>query len=378
MELLEFEGNKIPNYLMDTESTDTNVFETSFVTAPATDRGFLMFSRDESAINKLAPANQNFTVLKEEHFAIIDNSYKDESQFQRMTSGVWMMPDTKYLRRTDNGEIYTVEFTKETLKAALLKYLKSGYANLVKDEHSGEYLDGFVAIEHWIIESVDTKSPVFGLSLKDLGYKPSDIPVGTVMKTTYVANEQYWNDRILSGEIKGYSIGGLFNLKPVDEKQQSFRKEGFPDVTTEESQKQELVDDAQDFQKVEVKVEVEVGMEVCDNDEHQEEESSNMESDIIEQESNSVLQTQPVQPIMQTVNEDFANVVNQLQIEMASLKEELSKYQQSSIEDKNTIKDLTTKLLDTPIKSTFNSTKQQTSIKPTGKPINVGGKTIYV
>jgi hypothetical protein len=32
---------------------------------------------------------------------------------------------------------------------------------------------------------------VLGLSLEDMGYNPQDIPVGTVMKSTYIQDEQF-------------------------------------------------------------------------------------------------------------------------------------------------------------------------------------------
>jgi hypothetical protein len=58
------------------------------------------------------------------------------------------MPDTKYLRIDDLGNLYTVQFSKQGLKDALIKYLKSGYADNVKMEHQGEFLDGFTSMEH--------------------------------------------------------------------------------------------------------------------------------------------------------------------------------------------------------------------------------------
>ena len=135
---------------------------------------------------------------------------------QRITSGVFMMPDTKYIRVDKDGNYYTVSFSKESLYNALVKYLKAGNADNVKVEHNGQLLEGFVAIEHWVIRNEKTVSPVLGLSLKDMGYNPQDIPVGTVMKSTYIADEQFWNDMILTGKVTGYSLGGLFELTEFD------------------------------------------------------------------------------------------------------------------------------------------------------------------
>ena len=193
---------QLPHYLLTLDETgDLGIQETSFVEYPATGLGFLAFEEE-----------------KVEHkFARID-----EQKYQRLVSGVLMMPKTKYLRQTKEGNFYTVEFSAETLKQALVKYLKEDKAGVVKVEHKGRPLDGFAAVEHWIINDNTTKSPVMGYTLSDLGYNPDEIPAGTIMKTTYVADEQFWNDQILSGKVQGYSLGGFFELKQVEEQAQQF------------------------------------------------------------------------------------------------------------------------------------------------------------
>lgn len=184
--------NELPNYVMTTEEEDQNIYETSFVENPATGFSFLKFNKDE---------------VKTLEFKQITTGY------QRMVSGVWFMPDTKYLRYDKNNGMYTAEFKREDLKEALLKYLKSDYANLIKVEHQGEYLEGFMSIEHWIYEDENTVSPIFGLTISDLGYSADMIKPGTVFKTVYVESEMFWNEQILSGKVKGFSIGGLFSLE---------------------------------------------------------------------------------------------------------------------------------------------------------------------
>lgn len=383
---LQFAGQLIPNYLMTTEDTEANVFETSFVSAPATDRGFLMFSRDESAVNQLAPKNQNFTILKKEDFKILDKSKVDATEFQRMTSGVWIMPDTKYIRQTESGELYTVEFTPETLKAALLKYLKAGYSNLVKLEHSGEYLDGFVAMEHWIIDDENTLSPIFKLSITDLGYKASDIPKGTVMKTTYVVDEMFWQEKILTGMVKGYSIGGLFNLTPLDAKQQAFRKEGLPEVAKEEEQKVEVV--AEEFQTIEVKVEV----EICDEKEEDYVEVV-MEESVMEAPKENLVAANSQTILDESINNeafsqaknienkllDFANMIEQFKSQIDSLQTQVNN-KDYELQEANKVKEeLQKKVLDQPIKSNFNANQSNNKPANQGTSINVGGgKTIYI
>lgn len=187
----------IPNYELSTDEAGSNIYETSYVFNPATDKSMLYFN-DESKKSNLGFAKPTV------------------EGWQRITSGVFMMPDTKYIRVDKDGNYYTVSFSKESLYNALIKYLKAGNSDNVKVEHNGQLLEGFVAIEHWIIKDAKTISPVLGLSLKDMGYNPQDIPVGTVMKSTYIADEQFWNDMILTGKVTGYSLGGLFELTEFD------------------------------------------------------------------------------------------------------------------------------------------------------------------
>ena len=197
----------LPNYLMNTEDLDSNIYETSFVENPASGFSFLKFNA-QSGVKTL------------EFKQVEINGYK------RMASGAWFMPDTKYLRYDAQRGYYTVEFTKDSLKDALLKYLKCDYANKIKVEHDGDFRSGFISMEHWIYEDENTKSPIFGLTAADLGYNPTDLKVGTVLKTVYISDEKFWNEEVLSGKVNGFSIGGLFTL----EEEKSLGTMNFADV----------------------------------------------------------------------------------------------------------------------------------------------------
>lgn len=194
---------QLPHYILNIDNLgELGIEETSFVEYPATGLSFLAFE-DEKVEHKFAKLNE---------------------KYDRMVSGVLMIPDTKYLRATKEGEFYTVEFKAETLKNAMINYLKQNKQNNVKVEHKGANLQGFSAVEHWIIEDANTKSPILGLSLEDLGYEPTTIPTGTIMKTTYIEDESFFNDMILSGKVQGYSIGGMFEMEQVETEVQEFRK----------------------------------------------------------------------------------------------------------------------------------------------------------
>lgn len=178
---------------MDTSDEDANIYETSFVEEPATGFSFLKF--------------------KKEDVKTLEFKQVEKGEYKRMISGVWFMPDTKYLRYDAERGLYTVEFKQDALKEAVIKYLKANLYNNVKVEHQGSYLEGFISMEHWIYEDENTKSPIFGLTIEDLGYDKSQVKAGTVFKTVYVEDESFWTNEILSGNVKGFSIGGLFSLE---------------------------------------------------------------------------------------------------------------------------------------------------------------------
>ncbi len=135
-------------------------------------------------------------------------------EYERIISGVWMMPDTKYYRNVDGFE-FTVSLTKEDLKKALVNYLKNDKANQFDIEHSGVTVENMVSLEHWIIEDSTTASPVMGYTQEMLGYK--SLPVGTVMKTVYVRDPFFFEEFILSNKVNGFSIEGLFYMNQMNQ-----------------------------------------------------------------------------------------------------------------------------------------------------------------
>ena len=200
--------NNLPHFALKVGELkdEENIFCTSLVKNPATGKSIQAFSSDKKkkSIQAFSNEESNSEVLK---FQSMDGTI----EYERIISGVWMMPDVKYYRNLEGFE-FTVSFTKSELYKALVNFLKSDYSNNFDYEHNGYYLSDLVTIEHWVINDKDTRSPIMNYSLQDLGYTFDEIPVGTIMKTVYVNDEQFYNDYILSGTVKGFSIEGFFNM----------------------------------------------------------------------------------------------------------------------------------------------------------------------
>ncbi len=193
----------LPHYFMTvgTIEADENIFITSLVFDPATEMKMQVFSKQSEQV-----------VKNHSKFAQMPAT----TTYERLISGVWFMPDTKYYRNV-NGLEFTVSMTKDELKKALVNHLKNDLSNYFDCEHNGDFIMDLISLEYWIIESKDTKSPIMGYSLQDLGYDPSTIPLGTVMKTVYVKDETFFKDMILTGKVTGYSIEGFFNFNKQSE-----------------------------------------------------------------------------------------------------------------------------------------------------------------
>lgn len=328
----------IPNYILSvSEDGPEAVYETSYVNDPATGASFLKFNKDQSAMQ----------------FARIKNE-----TYQRMTSGVWMMPDTKYLRSDEQGNWYSVQFTAESLFNALMKYLKQGFADAVKVEHQGKYLDGFVSIEHWVIRDKETRSPVFGLSLEDLGYNPDEIPVGTVMKTTYVADESFWNEQVLSGNVTGYSIGGLFNLDEMNFSNETKMAQDMTDVKAEDLQEGDNIVGDQVVTVMEGVI-VDVSVTSTDKEVSGDEQEDTLENEVPEQEKES--------------NSEIMDMLKQMADRLSVLEQENMSLKDQFTEKEKEAKELRSKLMNQPMTSESTFSKEVSGNDNKFKTIVIGG-----
>jgi polyhydroxyalkanoate synthesis regulator phasin len=73
-------------------------------------------------------------------------------------------------------------------------------------EHDQE-IDGVTFVESWIKEDdVHDKSVVYGINE----------PNGTWFATMKVDNDEIWNDYVKTGQVKGFSIDGMFDLEKIN------------------------------------------------------------------------------------------------------------------------------------------------------------------
>jgi hypothetical protein len=151
------------------------IFAISLVQDPAIEADFVYFDKEK----------------------VLFSSVDDE---QRLVMGAILIPNKKILRIDGEGKPYYVFFKPETIKKLSEMYLKNKYTDKATLEHN-QKINGVTLVESWIKESASKdKSALYNLNA----------PVGSWVGTFKIDNDKIWNDYVKTGDVKGFSIEGLF------------------------------------------------------------------------------------------------------------------------------------------------------------------------
>ena len=165
---------EIYELVIEDENID-GIFAISLVQDPAIEADFVYFDKEK--------------VL----FSSVDNE-------QRLVMGAILIPNKKILRIDGEGKTYHVFFKPETIKRLSEMYLKNKYTDKATLEHN-QKINGVTLVESWIKESATKdKSALYNLNA----------PVGSWLGTFKIDNDKIWNDYVKTGDVKGFSIEGLF------------------------------------------------------------------------------------------------------------------------------------------------------------------------
>lgn len=144
-------------------------------------------------------------------FSVVD---KDE---QMIVSPV-MIPNKPILRKDEDGELFYVYFSEDTVKRMAHKFLIEKRIDRFNIEHdSSTSLGGISLVESWVKAGKGDKS-------SNYGYK--NLPNGTWFVQLKVNDTNLWK-MIKDGIVKGLSLEGTFSQKIQN------NKEKFVEVTTE-------------------------------------------------------------------------------------------------------------------------------------------------
>ena len=183
---MEIEKNQIFELVIEDEETD-EVFAISLVETPAIESNFVFFDKEEV------------------QFAAINDD-------KRLLMGPILVPDKKILRMDGANTPYFVFFKPETIKRLSEMYLQKKYTDKATLEHDKK-IEGVSLVESWVVESREKdKSSLYGLN----------VPVGTWMGTFKIDNEDIWQNYVKTGDVKGFSIEGLFGHNLVQQTKYEF------------------------------------------------------------------------------------------------------------------------------------------------------------
>jgi hypothetical protein len=141
-----------------------------------------------------SPAIQeNFIALSKEHKI----EFKEVER--NLILGAVLIPDMLIDRKAKDGEIFQIFLSGETITKVAHKYMQQGNQSNITLQHKSD-VKGVVVVETWLKEhAVHDKSVKYGF----------DYPINTWMVAMKVEDDDI-KKKIISGEIKGFSIEGIF------------------------------------------------------------------------------------------------------------------------------------------------------------------------
>lgn len=177
---------KIPIYEAKVKGTDnTGIFAMSFVELPANESNFVALQRQRPV--KLSIDKQ-----------------------KQMLTGVVLIPDQLIYRNDVQLGEYYLKFTAAEIERIALKMMRTGVALTTTTHQHEKPLKGNYLAELWIVkDSKRDKAVALGLG---------ELPVGTLVASYKIENPAYWRTEVLTGNVKGFSLEGIFNFNSVQMK----------------------------------------------------------------------------------------------------------------------------------------------------------------
>jgi hypothetical protein len=180
-------NKNIPIYKAVLEDEETGMYTISLVTNPAVQSDFLYFNEQRMPLH-----------------------FKVENEEKRVVTGVIMRCDYPIYRIGMSGMEYYLTFDKQTIEKMAEKWLKSGFQSNVNLQHNPD-----AYVEDVLLKEVFFKDVNRGIN--PMGFE--DIEDGSLFGTYHILNDEVWAS-VKSGEFKGFSLEGYFNVVEVEQDQE--------------------------------------------------------------------------------------------------------------------------------------------------------------
>jgi hypothetical protein len=169
---------------------------------------------DETGMNLISVVEKPAIEIKGYAFSdIVELEFKKEGDKQIIV-GPALIPNKKIRREDEDGNLYYVFFSKETIERMVEKFNRYGSNRKINFEHTDKMIDAFI-MEDWIVEDAYyDKSKKYGF----------DVPVGTYMIKVKIEDKQFWLEEVKENGRFGFSIEGLLGqqLVSMSEVEQEF------------------------------------------------------------------------------------------------------------------------------------------------------------
>ena len=175
----------IPVYAAVIEGEGEGMLRISLVDAPAVRSDFMKFAEERPV--------QMFSVADED---------------KRLVYGVVMRADFPILRVGPAGDEFYMIFKADVIRRMAQKYLAEGRQNEVNLMHvDGSEVEGVEMVQFFIKDTVRGVSPEGFDGIAD----------GSLFAEFHVTNDEVWA-RVKDGTFKGFSLEGVFDLEPEQDK----------------------------------------------------------------------------------------------------------------------------------------------------------------
>lgn len=159
------------------------------------------FTPLDPKVSQVASADNNYWRLSSESM-----KFSKTDEFKRILTSPVLIPEQLIYRKLSDGDCY-VKADAETIEKLQQNFFKKQFNHNSTLEHDdNQIIEGVYFFESWIVEDEkNDKSNALGFN----------VPKGSWMLSMKVENEQIWNDYVLTGKIKGFSIDSQLGIEPL-------------------------------------------------------------------------------------------------------------------------------------------------------------------
>jgi hypothetical protein len=170
--------------------------------------------QDDAEVNFVSLVDR--PAIQKEWNAFANKVKFNTDEEKRVISGAIMLADTPIFRSDVSHGDYYVVFSKETIFKIVQRYFKKGYQANVNIQHNQDTkLEDVYLFESFISDKERGVMPMKGFE---------DAPDGSWFGSMKVDNDYAWNE-VKEGNIKGFSVEGVFEYSKAESKEQRIYEE---------------------------------------------------------------------------------------------------------------------------------------------------------